>query len=113
MFQWLWRSQKNFRDIFFSIVISIPEYYTLMISLRELLDEVGEKVYQTYGLRWVGVNTVGQKRTFKKRESARKFASGVTRGPHPGRPKPKIRAQKAEPIQKYDVTPVRDEGGGD
>jgi hypothetical protein len=81
-----------------------------MISLLDILDEVGSKVYQTYGLRWMGVNTLGQKRQFKNREDAARFAGGAIPGPHPGRAKPKQKAQKAEPKQKYDVTPVREEG---
>ena len=47
----------------------------------------------SYGAR----NSVGQVRYFKSEEAARKFASGETKGPHPGRPKPK---QRAKPIQK-------------
>jgi GNAT superfamily N-acetyltransferase len=46
-----------------------------------------------YGAR----NSVGQVRYFKSEEAARKFASGETKGPHPGRPKPK---QRANPVQR-------------
>ena len=83
-----------------------------MISLRAVLceqpspDNEERSVWKTYGNKWAGRNTFGYLRYFKNQEDAVAFARGNTSGPRMGRPKKAKRAQRAEPIQKYDVTPV-------
>lgn len=80
-----------------------------MIRLTDLLETLRDKeersVWQTYGKKWAGRNTVGQVRYFKDREGATKFARGEIKGPKIGRPKPKQKPERSEKVQKYDVTP--------
>jgi len=48
-------------------------------------------------------NSAGQIRYFEDEEHARKFASGEIKGPVKGRPEHKLRKEKPEAKQKYDV----------
>jgi hypothetical protein len=92
--------------------ILLPTYYGggySMIRLMDILEALRDKeersVWRTYSNRWAGRNTLSQVRYFKDREDAAKFARGEIKGPVPGRPNPQQKPERAEKVQKYDVTP--------
>lgn len=89
-----------------------------MIRLKDLLEyenrEKEEQPYRDERSTWLvqrdgkrngygAKNTRGEIRYFEDEDKARKFASGEIEGPHPGRPEPKQKPEKAQAKDKYEI----------